>query len=137
MEFSKQIIEILDKLAEQLGLAIDWTSKNIAPYVEKLIQKYTTYNIVNCVVGASFGLLFLIIPSIIIYRIYKSREKWVSKGYEYTPSEIVHYIGIAICIMLLITGTIMFPVFLTSLIKWICIPELQIVEEAKNLLTNN
>lgn len=136
MEFSKQIIEILNKLAEQVGLAIDWTSKNVVPYVEKLIQKYTTYNIVSCVVGATFGLLFLIIPSIILYRIYKSRDKWVSEGWEYTGSEIVHWIGVGICILLLIIGLIMFPIFLTSLIKWIYIPELQILESAKDLLSN-
>ena len=33
---SEEVIKILDNLGEKFGVAIDWTSENIAPYLTKL-----------------------------------------------------------------------------------------------------
>ena len=35
---SQQIIEVLDYLFEKFGIAIDWTSENIMPYIHLPIQ---------------------------------------------------------------------------------------------------
>ena len=46
---SKEIIKILDALAEKAGLAIDWTSANVFPYLQQLCSKYVTYEITTSI----------------------------------------------------------------------------------------
>ena len=36
---SKEIIAIFDDLAERFGVAIDWTSANVMPYLQELFAK--------------------------------------------------------------------------------------------------
>ena len=33
---SEEIIKVLDALAEKFGVAVDWTSANVIPYLEQL-----------------------------------------------------------------------------------------------------
>ena len=45
MSFSSQFIEVLDALCEKFGIAIDWTSKNVMPYLTDLATRIITYEI--------------------------------------------------------------------------------------------
>ena len=45
MSFSSQFIEVLDALCEKFGIAIDWTSKNVVPYVTELATRIIAYEI--------------------------------------------------------------------------------------------
>ena len=45
MSFSSQFIEVLDALCEKFGIAVDWTSQNIVPYVTDLATRIITYEI--------------------------------------------------------------------------------------------
>ena len=45
MNFSSQFIEVLDALCEKFGIAIDWTSQNVVPYVTELATRIITYEI--------------------------------------------------------------------------------------------
>ena len=45
MSFSSQFIEVLDALCDKIGIAIDWTSQNVVPYVTDLAARIITYEI--------------------------------------------------------------------------------------------
>ena len=45
MSFSSQFIEVLDALCDKIGIAIDWTSKNVMPYVTDLAARIIAYEI--------------------------------------------------------------------------------------------
>ena len=45
MSFSSQFIEVLDVLCDKIGIAIDWTSQNVVPYVTDLATRIITYEI--------------------------------------------------------------------------------------------
>ena len=45
MEFSKEIINVLDYLCGKFGIAIDWTSENVMPYLEDLCGRYIQFEI--------------------------------------------------------------------------------------------
>ena len=49
MTVSEQIIQVIDKLCEKFGMAIDWTGENVVPYIETLGQKLVTYEIATSV----------------------------------------------------------------------------------------
>ena len=61
MSFSSQFIEVLDALCEKFGIAIDWTSQNVVPYVTELATRIITYEISTSVVWMVIAaILFLI-----------------------------------------------------------------------------
>ena len=43
--FSDEIIKILDALCEKFGMAIDWTTENITPYLENLAGRIISFEI--------------------------------------------------------------------------------------------
>lgn len=45
MTVSEQIIQVIDALCARLGIAIDWTSENVLPYIETLCGKLINYEI--------------------------------------------------------------------------------------------
>lgn len=49
MTVSEQVIQVPDVLCEKFGIAIDWTSANVIPYVETLCGKLVTYEIFTSV----------------------------------------------------------------------------------------
>ena len=47
---SNEIINVLNALTEKFGIAIDWTSMNIIPYLEQLVNKYINYEITTSII---------------------------------------------------------------------------------------
>ena len=45
MTVGQQIIEVLDALCQKFGIAINWTSDNILPYVEDLARNAVRYEL--------------------------------------------------------------------------------------------
>ena len=45
MEFSQEIINILNYLCQKFGIVIDWTSENVMPYLEDLCSRYIQFEI--------------------------------------------------------------------------------------------
>lgn len=50
MEFSKEIINVLDYLCGKFGIAIDWTSDNVMPYLKDLCGRYINYEVYTSIV---------------------------------------------------------------------------------------
>lgn len=42
---SNEIIKVLDALCDKFGIAVDWSSNNILPYIETLMDKCVTYEV--------------------------------------------------------------------------------------------
>lgn len=61
MSFSSQFIEILDALCERFGIAVDWTSQNVMPYLTDLAARIINYEIWTSVAWIAIaGIVFLI-----------------------------------------------------------------------------
>lgn len=65
---SNQVIDVLDALCRKFGIAIDWTSKNVQPYLKELMTKAVNYKfsidiVWMCVAGLLLiaGVVFLTI----------------------------------------------------------------------------
>ena len=54
---SNQIIEVLNEICNKFGLAIDWTSKNVQPYLQELIAKCVAYKFATSILWLIFGIL--------------------------------------------------------------------------------
>ena len=46
----KELCNVIDKIAEKIGIAIDWSSENVMPYIQDVMQRYRTKSIVENVI---------------------------------------------------------------------------------------
>lgn len=63
MEMATQIIEVIDALCQKFGIAIDWTSDNILPYVEDLVKNAVRYELYTSLL---YSIIFAIGMAILI-----------------------------------------------------------------------
>ena len=56
---SDEIIKVLDALAEKFGLAVDWTSSNVLPYISELVGKIVRWEIGTSIMWLVIGFIFL------------------------------------------------------------------------------
>lgn len=67
MQVSDQIIKVLDNLCEKFGLAIDWTSETVLPYVSTLMTHLISYEIWSSVANIVFA-VFGMFACIVIFK---------------------------------------------------------------------
>lgn len=72
---SNEIIDILDKVGEQFGIAIDWTSENIIPYVETIFQKAVNYSASSTIVWLCVSALIIALGVIMLVVAFKNRDE--------------------------------------------------------------
>ena len=74
MEISKQVIDVLDNLCEKIGITIDWSQKNVMPYLQELFGKYVKYEMVTSIIWMVIGIVAAILAWKVIKRIYNSND---------------------------------------------------------------
>ena len=128
MNFSNEIITILDDLAKRFGIAIDWGSENVLPYLRELFDRFIQYNIVTSILWIIIASM-IIIATIILLNKYKnfgtSTNRDGSKDYFTRIIVIVVCIGIPIlCILCQ----------LFEIVEYIILPELSVYNKFTSLL---
>lgn len=144
MEVSDQIIKVLDKIAEQIGLAVDWTQENIIPYVKDLLTRYATTQIISNIVAGGIYLSLIIISVVMIIHILRQRNKSNTKSIFIMSEDgalfdegwinVFGIIVIFISIIVLIIGIIGFPCCVNSVIGWSTVPEVQIISDLNMMM---
>ena len=128
MNVSDQIIQVLDNLCEKFGLAIDWTSENVLPYITTLCTKLVTWEIWTSVAWMVFAVVASIIW-IVILRVYRSAIK--------NSLSNAGNLGIIACLgsMIIFIGTILTVGLQTfDIIKCVTFPEMFIFEYIQGLI---
>lgn len=75
MTMSQQIIEVLDHIGDQIGIAVDWSQENLFPWIQDLSNRIVVYEI-----NTSLAWIFImLVPTCIIaaisYKVYKNASK--------------------------------------------------------------
>ena len=73
MTISSEIIEVLDYLGEKFGIAIDWTSNNVLPYLQTLVDKFIKWEISTSIVWIVIA-AFVIVAMIVLINLKRIRE---------------------------------------------------------------
>ena len=81
MSFSENFINIMDAIGKQLGIAIDWTSQNVVPYIEQLSQRIINYEM--CMHGfyLAISVAIIITGKKIANKAKELYEKELDEGY--------------------------------------------------------
>ncbi len=62
---SSEIITVLDELCRRFGIVIDWSSQNVVPQLEVLVQKIVAYEYWTSVMWLVFGAVTIVIGIIL------------------------------------------------------------------------
>ena len=73
MTVSSEIIEVLDYLGEKFGIAIDWTSNNVLPYLQTLADKFIKWEISTSIVWIIIA-IFVMVGMIVLINLKGVRE---------------------------------------------------------------
>lgn len=73
MTVSSEIIEVLDYLGEKFGIAIDWTSNNVLPYLQTLADKFIKWEISTSIVWIIIA-VFVMVGMIVLINLKGVRE---------------------------------------------------------------
>lgn len=131
---SNEIIEVLDALAEKFGIAIDWTSQNVIPYLEQLCRRYINYEIVTSIIWLMLGIICLFIGNWGIKKVqycYKKSEEdcWSS----WDVAAIFTGIGVGIVIL---SGVAVIICQLFDIVTCLTFPEKMIIDELRIIYMN-
>lgn len=122
MEFGKEIISILDYIGDKLGIAIDWSSQTMMPYVKDAIARIVQYEISTSIAWIVLAILLMIITSIVILLI-----KRKTKNYEER-----NWCNFFILIFIVI-GSIIILVQTFDILRAINLPELTAYDYVKRI----
>ena len=142
------IIETLDYLFEKFGIAVDWTTENVLPYVEQLAERIVTYNIITETLWVIASILAIIGCCVYVrilcgsHKLCKTtKEDTILCSYsslvECADLSTIGFVGSLIAGATTITSIVCLFNDVGDLLKWIFIPELQLVEFVSNLVSSS
>ena len=140
---SQEIINVLNYLGEQLGIAIDWSSENIWPQVMDILGRYRLMEIVYSCLWIVIQSAFIVYALVVFVKCLKASDKirttkqdnfWWYSGYT---SNWLSGAGVVLVITAVISGVTslcMLPMEVGDLLKWLIIPEVKYLEMLKGFI---
>mgnify|MGYP007054812406 FL=1 len=131
---SEEVIKILDALAEKFGLAIDWTSANVLPYLQQLCGKYITYEIATSVIWMLIGICLLFVGK---YSIKKTKQYWQKSEEEiYSDYDVITVMFGILTGCVIVGGIVVILCQTFDIVTCITFPEKIIIEELQSVYSS-
>lgn len=140
---SEEIIKVLNHLAEQLGIAIDWSAENVWPQVTDILGRYRLFELATTGIWLVIELAMLIFAALAFKSMFKNymtfnksgeTNFWWFKSYGSACLTGFGVVGLAAGILCTVFGLVDIPVNIEELFKWAIIPEIQYLEMLKGLM---
>ena len=140
---SQEIINVLNYLGEQLGIAIDWSSENIWPQVMDILGRYRLMEIISSCLCITIQAISVAYALVVLVKCFKANVKlkatkqdnfWWSSGYT---SNWLSSAGIILVITAGFFGgasLCTLPMKVSDLLKWLIVPEIKYLEMLKGLM---
>lgn len=133
---SEEVIKILDDLGQRFGIAIDWSSQNILPYLQDLMTRLIQYKNIQAIIWIVVSVIMFIVTGIVL----KVVLKYIGKYYDSLDSHLYDEDrALAKGLAWFIAGIFIFAFILViilnirGLIQNIYLPEATIIEYIKSL----
>ena len=132
MKFSQEIINVLDYLGGKFGIAIDWTSENVMPYLEDLCARYISYEVFTSIAWMAIMFVTTLIIGITLSILHKKAKalRW-DDDYAAVIGAIIFWVLFVVMafISILVIYTQVFDI-----IECYTLPEKVVFEYLKNLV---
>lgn len=137
MTVSEQIIQVINALCEKFGIAINWTSENVIPYLETLCRKLITYEISTSI----FWMVIMTLVSIAsivatrkFYPTFKDGQKRNASSYCDVGWQIASVVAIIGLVSINFATICVLGVQIMDIIKCSVFPEMYIFEYIRALV---
>lgn len=140
---NQEIINVLNYLGEQLGIAIDWTSENVWPQVMDILGRYRLFELVS----TGFWLIVEIVMAICAFLLFKEMAKnymkieanhednfWWYRDYGSSDLSIFGLVLLIISVIMSVTSVVLIPINIGEMFKWLIVPEIKYLEMLKGLM---
>ena len=140
---SQEIINVLNYLAGQLGIAIDWTSENVWPQVMDILGRYRLFELVSTGFWLIVEIMIAICALLLFKRMAKDYMKikannednfWWHKCYGFNELTGFGWALFIISILLGATSVVLIPIDIGEMFKWLIVPEIKYLEMLKGLM---
>lgn len=74
---SSQIIDVINELCSKFGIAIDWSQKNVQPYLESLVAKAVNYELYTSIMWIVIGAILIGIGLFYLSKANKCKERYI------------------------------------------------------------
>lgn len=133
---SEDVIKILDDLGKRFGIAIDWSSQNVMPYLQSLMLRFTTYEIITSAIWivVSFAVILGLLLGI---RQINKYEAFVLKEERTWPDWLDHkYLIIIIFIIIIVIAFLILVSSVLDIVTCCTISEKAIFEYLNSTLSS-
>lgn len=131
---SDEIIKVLDNLAERFGIAIDWTSQNVMPYLQDLMNRYVSYEMGMSIMWIVILGIILIVSLVVLVKCIK---RFVEEDQKDYIQDVFRWgycmIGMVIAGVLILISVIELPNNIETIIKAKTVPEILVYDYVKTL----
>lgn len=140
---SQEIINVLNYLGEQLGIAIDWSSENVWPQIMDILGRYRLLGIVSSCLWIVVQAAFIVYALVVFVKCFKASVKIkVTKqdNFWWYSAYSANWISNAGAVLLIIAGFFgltslcILPIEVGDLLRWIIVPEIEYLEMLKGLM---
>lgn len=114
MTFSTQIIDVINFLCQKFGVAIDWTSENVMPYLHELATRFISWEVATSKMWLWIGVLLCVLGIAGI----------VLEAFTHCWGGMMTFVGI----IMLCVGFVVVGVQIYDILTCIHLPEKQIFE---------
>lgn len=137
----KELCNVIDKIAEKIGVAIDWSKENVMPYIQDIMQRYRTMSIVGNVVAIIVCSIIITICVIVVTKMIKGivnglknevSSIWFDADYDELPK--LSIVTSVIIIIPLLVSVIVLCVAAVDLIGWLYVPEVEFLGVLKKFI---
>lgn len=125
---SDEIIKVLDNLGQKFGIAIDWTSQNVLPYLQDLMNRFIGYKNVVAIVWIIISITMLGLSVFGLIKLIKWRKSDKYDDSYLSNDGIFFRCILTTIIILIISFFIVLACNTQGLIQNIFIPELSILD---------
>ena len=123
---SSQIIDVINELCSKFGIAIDWSQKNVQPYLESLVTKAVNYELYTSVMWIVIGAILFGIGLFYLSKADKCKERYINKD----SYRILGWFLLIIAILFIICNT-------NDIIKCITFPDRVVFDMIYSYLPTN
>lgn len=137
----KELCNVIDKIAEKIGVVVDWTNENVLPFIQDIMQRYRTMNVVKNVITMIVCTIIITICVIFVIKMIKGivnghqngvSSIWFDADYDVVSTfSIVTY---AITLISFLISVIVLCGATGGLMEWLYVPEVKFLEVLKGFM---